>query len=44
MDILSDVAHDQSDRALIALLDAYAYRPLLEEQERLSEAAEAREK
>ncbi|MDA1211317.1 MAG: hypothetical protein O2955_02310 [Planctomycetota bacterium] len=44
MDILSDIGHDQSDRAIIAILDAYAFRPLLEEQERLDEAAEAGEK
>lgn len=35
---LADVAHDQSDRGLIAVLNAYAYRPLLAEYERLSEA------
>ncbi|MEX1231149.1 MAG: hypothetical protein WEB58_12965 [Planctomycetaceae bacterium] len=44
MDILSDIGHDQSDRAIIAVLDAYAYRPLLEELERLEAAAEAGEK
>jgi len=35
---LSDVAHDQSDRGLIAVLNAYAYRPLLVEFEKQSEA------
>lgn len=34
---LSDVAKDQSDRGLIAVLNAYAYRPLLAELDRLSE-------
>lgn len=37
---LSDVARDQSDRAVIAVLNQYAYRPLLAEVERLSEASE----
>lgn len=35
---LADVARDQSDRGLIAVLNAYAYRPLLAEFERMSEA------
>lgn len=35
---LADVAQDQSDRGLIAVLNAYAYRPLLAEYERVSEA------
>lgn len=35
---LADVAQDQSDRGLIAVLNAYAYRPLLAEFERVSEA------
>ncbi|MBL8849247.1 MAG: hypothetical protein JNG89_06165 [Planctomycetaceae bacterium] len=35
---LADVAHDQSDRGLIAVLNAYAYRPLLAEFEKQSEA------
>lgn len=38
---LADVAWDQSDRGLIAVLNAYAYRPLLAEFERMSAAAEA---
>ncbi|MCO6453760.1 MAG: hypothetical protein J5I93_00455 [Pirellulaceae bacterium] len=33
MDTLSDVVRDPSDRGLIALLYAYAYRPLLEQYE-----------
>ncbi len=33
---LSDVARDQSDRGLIAVLNAYAFRPLLAEYERLA--------
>ncbi len=32
---LSDVAQDQSDRGLIAVLNEYAYRPLLAEYEKL---------
>jgi len=35
---LADVAQDQSDRGLIAVLNAYAYRPLLAEHERMSAA------
>lgn len=35
---LADVARDQSDRGLIAILNAYAYRPLLAEYEKLAEA------
>lgn len=34
---LSDVARNQGDRGLIAVLNAYAYRPLVAELERLSE-------
>ncbi|REK21578.1 MAG: hypothetical protein DWQ45_00935 [Planctomycetota bacterium] len=34
---LADVARDQSDLGLIAVLNAYAYRPLLAEVERLAE-------
>lgn len=34
---LSDVARDQSDRGLVAVLNAYAYRPLLAEYERLAD-------
>lgn len=34
---LSDIARDQGDRGLIAELNAYAYRPLIAELERLSE-------
>lgn len=35
---LADVAVDQSDRGLVAVLNEYAYRPLLQELERLSNA------
>lgn len=35
MDTLSDVARDPSDRGLIAVLAAHAYRPLLAEYEKL---------
>jgi hypothetical protein len=35
IDTLGDVAQDPSDRGLIAALNAYAYRPLLAEYERL---------
>jgi hypothetical protein len=35
---LSDVARNQGDRGLIAVLNAYAYRPLVAELERLSDA------
>ena len=35
IDTLGDVAEDQSDRGLIAVLNAYAYRPLLAEYEKL---------
>ncbi|MDA1054999.1 MAG: hypothetical protein O3C40_31640 [Planctomycetota bacterium] len=38
IDTLGDVAQDPSDRGLIAALNAYAYRPLLAERERLSES------
>jgi hypothetical protein len=34
---LSDIARNQGDRGLIAVLNAYAYRPLVAELERLSE-------
>ena len=34
---LSDVARDQSDRGVIAVLNKFAYRPLLAEVEKLSE-------
>lgn len=37
---LADVARDQSDRGLIAVLNAYAYRPLLAEYERLADEAD----
>lgn len=37
MDTLSDVVRDPSDRGLIALLYAQAYRPLLEQYERSSQ-------
>lgn len=36
LDTLSDVARDQSDRGLIAMLAEYAYRPLAAEVERLA--------
>lgn len=39
MDTLSDVARDPSDRGLIAVLAAHAYRPLLAEYEKLADAA-----
>ncbi|MCH2200856.1 MAG: hypothetical protein MK102_02715 [Fuerstiella sp.] len=35
---LADVAQDQSDRGVIAVLNAYAYRPLLDEYEKLADA------
>ncbi len=35
---LSDIAQDQSDRGLIAVLNEYAYRPLLAEYEKLADA------
>ncbi|MFP6765670.1 MAG: hypothetical protein VB858_18720, partial [Planctomycetaceae bacterium] len=38
---LSDVARDQSDRGVIAVLNAFAYRPLLAEYEKISAAADA---
>ena len=38
IDTLSDVARDQSDRGVIAVLNAYAYRPLLAEYEKLADA------
>ena len=34
---LSDVAQDQSDRGVIAVLNKFAFRPLLTEVEKLSE-------
>ena len=34
---LADVARDQSDRGLVAVLNAYAYRPLLAELERAAQ-------
>jgi hypothetical protein len=37
IDTLADVAQDQSDLGLIAVLNAYAWRPLLAEYDRLSE-------
>jgi hypothetical protein len=36
IDSLGDVAQDPSDRGLIAVLNAYAYRPLVAEYERLT--------
>lgn len=38
IDTLGDIAQDPSDRGLIAALNAYAYRPLLAEYERLLES------
>ena len=35
---LADVAQDQSDRGVVAVLNAYAWRPLLAEYEKLAEA------
>ena len=35
LDTLGDVARDQGDRGLIAVLNAYAYRPLMVEYEKL---------
>lgn len=40
---LGDIAEDQSDRGLIAVLSNHAYRPLLAEFERMIEAAESDE-
>ena len=37
---LADVAADQSDRGLIAVLNAYAYRPLVAKLEELAEEGE----
>ena len=37
---LSDIAQDQSDRGVIAVLNQHAYRPLLAEYEKLLEAEE----
>ena len=34
---LAGVAQDQSDRGVIAVLNAYAWRPLLAEQEKLAD-------
>jgi hypothetical protein len=38
---LSDVVQDQSDRGLIAVLNAYAYRPLLSEYEKMLDQLES---
>jgi len=38
---VSDVVEDQSDRGLIAVLNAYAYRPLLREYEKMLDQLEA---
>lgn len=38
IDTLGDVAQDPSDRGLIAALNAYAYRPLMAEYERILES------
>jgi hypothetical protein len=40
IDTLGDIAVDPSDRGLIAVLAQFAYRPLIAEYERASEAAE----
>ena len=40
MDTLSDVIRDPSDRGLIAVLNAHAYRPLVAEYEKLLDATE----
>ena len=37
IDRLSNVAHDQSDRGLIAVLTEFAYRPLIDEYESVLE-------
>ena len=37
INMLSDVARDQSDRGLIAVLNAYEYRPLVAELDKLAE-------
>jgi hypothetical protein len=37
---LSDVAQDQSDRGVIAVLNKFAYRPLLAEYEKLADSVE----
>ena len=43
MTTLADVARDQSDRGLIAVLNAYAYQPLKMEYERLVDGDDSRE-
>ena len=40
LDTLGDIARDQSDRGLIAVLNAYAYQPLLEEYEKVLDESE----
>ena len=40
MEAVGFVAHDQSDRGLVAILKAYAYDPLVEEYERMLDASE----
>ena len=35
IDTLSDVVNDHSDRGLIAVLNAYGYRPILAEYEKV---------
>ena len=40
MEAVGFVAHDQSDRGLVAILKAYAYAPLVEEYERMLDASE----
>ena len=36
IDSLSDVVRDECDRGLIALLNTFAYRPLVDERERVA--------
>ena len=43
MTTLADVARDQSDRGLIAVLNAYAYQPLKREYERLVDEEDSRQ-
>jgi len=42
IDTLGDIARDQSDRGLIAVLNAYGYRPLLAEYERMLDAEDSK--
>ena len=43
MTTLADVARDQSDRGLIAVLNAYAYQPLKREYDRLVDEEDSRQ-